>query len=40
MISATQQVRDDIKEAQGGIAKLKYEMQTDKKFTDLNGNGE
>lgn len=32
-------VREDIKEIQGGISKLKYELQTDKKFTDLDGIG-
>lgn len=32
-------MRDDIKEIQGGLSKLKYELQTDKKFTDLDGIG-
>lgn len=32
-------MREDIKEIQGGLSKLKYELQTDKKFTDLDGIG-
>lgn len=32
-------MREDIKEIQGGISKLKYELQTDKKFTNLDGIG-
>lgn len=36
----TQKARDDIKDCQGAISALKYELQTDKKFADLIGNGE
>lgn len=37
--NAPKSVKEQIKDIQGGISKLKYEMMTDKKFAPLIENG-